>query len=80
VKTGNGEKFSESKVIEQIGVDTGGQMHVARSRNDLVSAIDHLRARALCLQISEKLLALRETMITCGDRRYSIFCGSAVRF
>lgn len=58
----------EAKVIERIGVDTGGQMHVARSRNDLKSAIDHLRARALCQQISEKLLLLRETMITCGDR------------
>ncbi len=58
----------EAKVIERIGSEAGGQIHVARSRNDLKSTMDHLRARALCLRILEGLRALRETLVACGER------------
>lgn len=58
----------EAKIIEMVGSETGGQLHTARSRNDLKSTMDRLRARTLCLRVLEDLFSLRETMVTCGEQ------------
>jgi len=53
----------EAKIIERLGSDVGGRMHIARSRNDLKSVQDRLRARNLALDIQRDLLILRETIV-----------------
>jgi argininosuccinate lyase len=50
----------EAHLIKLIGADAGGRMHIARSRNDLTSAVDRLRARDLLLDASQALLSVEE--------------------
>lgn len=50
----------EAQLIRLIGADAGGRMHIARSRNDLTSALDRMRARDLLLDAGEALLAVEE--------------------
>ena len=57
----------EAKLIELTGIEVGGQLHVARSRNDLMSSMDRLRSRDLCLRILQGIYSLRETMIERGE-------------
>jgi argininosuccinate lyase len=50
----------EAHLIKLIGTEAGGRMHIARSRNDLTSGIDRLRARDLLLDASQALLSVEE--------------------
>jgi argininosuccinate lyase len=50
----------EAHLIKLIGVDAGGRMHIARSRNDLSAALDRLRARDLLLDVGQALLSVEE--------------------
>ncbi len=50
----------EAHLIKLIGVDAGGRMHIARSRNDLTAALDRLRARDLLLDVGQALLSVEE--------------------
>ncbi|RVT97773.1 argininosuccinate lyase [Rhodovarius crocodyli] len=53
----------EARLIELTGADTGGRLHIARSRNDLSAAMDRLRARELLLQLLEGAHALRAILL-----------------
>ncbi|TNC10056.1 argininosuccinate lyase [Methylobacterium terricola] len=50
----------EAQLIRLIGPDAGGRMHIARSRNDLTSALDRMRARDLLLDAGQALLSVEE--------------------
>lgn len=60
----------EAVVIERLGPEVGGRMHVARSRNDLKATQDRMRARTLALRLLANTLDLREALIE-GARRYA---------
>lgn len=53
----------EAEVIRRLGADIGGRMHVARSRNDLKSTLDRLRARDQTLRLVRGTLDLRIALI-----------------
>ena len=53
----------EAKVIDVAGIEAGGAMHVARSRNDLKVGIDRMRSRAACLDILDALATVRDTAL-----------------
>lgn len=50
----------EAHLIGLIGIETGGRMHMARSRNDLTAAIDRLRARDLLLDLCGAVATVQE--------------------
>ena len=58
----------ESRLIEVAGSDIGGRLHVARSRNDLKSTQDHMRARMLALRIMAELSDLRDKTIAQAEQ------------
>jgi argininosuccinate lyase len=58
----------EAKLIGMVGPDVGGRIHIGRSRNDLKSTQDRLRARKVALSIMDELLALRLNLIDQGER------------
>jgi argininosuccinate lyase len=53
----------EANMIDAVGPEIGGVMHVARSRNDLKVATDRMRSRDACLDILEKLAEVRESAL-----------------
>lgn len=53
----------EAEVIRRLGGDVGGRMHVARSRNDLKSTQDRMRARAMAMDILTGAIALRDKLL-----------------
>jgi len=59
----------EAVVIAKLGSDTGGRMHVARSRNDMKSTQDRMRARALAIRLISNTIDLREALLE-SARRY----------
>lgn len=54
----------ERQIIEQAGAAFGGNLQLARSRNDLGYALTRLAIRPLLLTAMEHLLVLRSTMLT----------------
>lgn len=50
----------EARIMELAGADTGGRLHVARSRNDILATHDRLRARDMALAIAARMCALRD--------------------
>lgn len=46
----------EARVIADIGMESGGRMHTARSRNDQVPTATKLRARELILELRDKVM------------------------
>lgn len=57
----------EARLIELIGADAGGRLHIARSRNDLSAALDRLRAREILLDLLDASAKLRRTLIERGQ-------------
>ena len=53
----------ESHIIAMVGMDSGGRLHVARSRNDEVVTCLRLYARNVTLTQIESLLTLRLTLL-----------------
>lgn len=53
----------EAAVIKALGMDVGGRMHTARSRNDLKRTSARMRIRGLCLGTMRQLNDFRETVI-----------------
>jgi argininosuccinate lyase len=53
----------EAEVIRRLGQDVGGRLHTARSRNDLQSTLDRMRARELALALIDGTLSLRRSLI-----------------
>jgi argininosuccinate lyase len=56
----------EARLIELVGADPGGRLHIARSRNDLSAALDRLRIRDAVLRLLDGAFALRRTLIERG--------------
>ncbi len=55
-------EYIETKVIEEIGIETGGMIHTGRSRNDQVVCDVKMRLRDYILDLSNATLALAEAM------------------
>lgn len=53
----------EQYLISQIGIESAGKMHTARSRNDLHSTISRMNVRDAITGLYPKLLELRSTLI-----------------
>ena len=53
----------EAEVIRRLGQDVGGRLHTARSRNDLQSTLDRMRAREVALALIDGTLSLRRSLI-----------------
>ncbi|HKR44626.1 MAG TPA: argininosuccinate lyase [Paraburkholderia sp.] len=53
----------EAEVIRRLGQDVGGRLHTARSRNDLQSTLDRMRAREAALALIDGALSLRRSLI-----------------
>jgi argininosuccinate lyase len=53
----------EQYLISQIGLESAGKMHTARSRNDLHSTIDRMNVRDSIIKIYPKVLKLRSILI-----------------
>jgi argininosuccinate lyase len=57
----------EQRIIELAGEEAGGNLHLARSRNDLDAAMARLTVRRLVLETHAALEALRETLLRLID-------------
>jgi len=70
----NGQRFEdvhellESKVIGAVGLETGGKMHTARSRNDQVNVAIRMRVRADILDLCATILGLMRTILRLAER------------
>jgi argininosuccinate lyase len=53
----------EAELIRRAGQDVGGLLHTARSRNDLQSALDRMRARDNALSLLNGNLLLRDSLL-----------------
>lgn len=62
----------EAEIIARLGSDVGGRMHVARSRNDLKSTQDRMRARMLTIRIITGTLSLRKTLIARAQDYFTV--------
>ena len=62
----------EARLIEEVGADIGGRVHIARSRNDLNATLDRLRARNVAISLGEALLTLRHALINAATRHRAV--------
>lgn len=53
----------EGRIIELAGADDGGNLQLARSRNDLGHALTRMALRVRLIEVAERLLALREAVL-----------------
>src|SRR6202011_6171372 len=53
----------EARVLESAGEEAGGNLHLARSRNDLDAAMARLTVRRLLLETDKALETLRGTFV-----------------
>ena len=58
----------EGEIIAQAGADYGGNLQLARSRNDLGHALARMALRGRVLAVSERVLALRGAVMTQARR------------
>ncbi len=58
----------EATVMKIVGSDTGGRMHIARSRNDLQAAIQRLHCRNAALALTEHLHELIAMLVGRADQ------------
>jgi len=66
----------EQFVIDDLGVDVGGKIHIAKSRNDQVMADIRLYMRDEFLKLNEQLLSLISTMLSlAGKHRETVMPG-----
>jgi argininosuccinate lyase len=53
----------ENELIDQLGTEVGGAVHMARSRNDINATVTRLRVRQNILSVVDHLLALQASML-----------------
>ncbi len=58
----------EGQLIAQAGADVGGNLQLARSRNDLGAALWRLIARELILDVMAKMLTFRQSLLALAER------------
>jgi argininosuccinate lyase len=59
---------TESRIIELAGADFGGNLQIARSRNDLGHALERMAARQWLLDLHADLLQLRQATLTLAQK------------
>src|SRR5699024_866386 len=52
----------EEKIIQKVGIETGGQLHTGRSRNDLNATVTRMNTRNSIINICSLLLNLRRNL------------------
>jgi argininosuccinate lyase len=58
----------ESLLIESVGMDVGGRMHMGRSRNDEVATCIRIKLREDMLKQMSALLKVREVLVTLAEQ------------
>jgi argininosuccinate lyase len=58
----------EAMLIESVGVDVGGRMHMGRSRNDEVATCIRIKLREELLKQMSALLKVREVLVALADQ------------
>jgi argininosuccinate lyase len=58
----------EAMLIESVGVDVGGRMHMGRSRNDEVATCIRIKLREELLKQMSALLKVREVLLALADQ------------
>jgi argininosuccinate lyase len=58
----------EAALIERLGADIGGRLHIGRSRNDILATLDRLRARDVLAEVLETLQQVRTTALEGAER------------
>lgn len=58
----------ESHLIERLGIETGGALQTARSRNDLSATIQKMRHREALADLAEAMLELEAALLTQAAR------------
>ncbi|WOH63760.1 hypothetical protein [Bradyrhizobium sp. BWA-3-5] len=53
----------EARLIEIAGLEAGGRLHIARSRNDLSAAIDRLKTRDLLLDLMFLIVPIQKNAL-----------------
>ncbi|WP_367339823.1 argininosuccinate lyase [Aminivibrio sp.] len=60
----------EKTLIDRLGMDTGGRMHTARSRNDLGVTCSRIWLREKCIQTMKVLNNFRNTVLRCAEEHH----------
>ena len=58
----------ENYLINQVGLEVGGQQHTARSRNDLHATVDRMVTRNALLSLEKLINKFRRTLLTLARR------------
>lgn len=58
----------EARLIDKVGIHVGGQLHTARSRNDILATIDHLRMRDFLADAIDAVDAVRRAALVQAER------------
>jgi argininosuccinate lyase len=61
-------EYIEARVIEKIGIESGGMMHAGRSRNDQVMVDMKMVSKHELIEIAENILNLVKTLCEIADR------------
>lgn len=61
-------EYLEAKVVEEEGIEVGGKLHTARSRNDQVALDIRMRTRSWLNRVSGALLDLIEALLAFASR------------
>lgn len=62
----------ETALIGRTGVETGGTLHVGRSRNDIGATIDRMRARREVLRLIAAVAGVREALLDQAERHADV--------
>lgn len=60
----------EKTLIDRLGIDIGGRMHTARSRNDLGVTCSRIWLREKCLRMMNLLNDFRGTVLRCAEEHH----------
>ncbi len=58
----------EAALIRKVGVEIGGQLHTARSRNDLYATVARMNSRNSLLNVSEQIIRLRKELLNIAEK------------
>ncbi|HID17690.1 TPA: argininosuccinate lyase, partial [Candidatus Bathyarchaeota archaeon] len=61
-------EYLEARVVKEEGIEVGGKLHTARSRNDQVALDIRMRARSWLNQVSGSLLDLIEALLALASK------------
>ncbi|WP_181874275.1 argininosuccinate lyase [Marinitenerispora sediminis] len=53
----------EANLMARVGAETGGKLHTARSRNDMLATVARLRLRSELVEVCHQLLTLRRRLL-----------------